>query len=72
MDLTALQQRINSRHDELITELKALDKLWIQEPISGQVRDPTLLRRLEDLYRLFSYFSRWSSQLQERLVQLSF
>jgi len=30
-----------------------------------------LLSRLEELYRLFSYFNRWNSQVQELVVQLS-
>ena len=26
---------------------------------------------LEELYRLFGYFNRWNSQIQERIVQLT-
>jgi hypothetical protein len=36
------------------------------------VRDRLPLGRLEELYRLFGYFARWSEQIQERVVQLSF
>jgi hypothetical protein len=31
-----------------------------------------ILPKLEELYRLFGYFNRWNSQIQERVVQLSF
>ena len=30
------------------------------------------LHRLEELHQLFSYFARWSGQIQERIVQISF
>ena len=30
-----------------------------------------LLKKLEELYRLFGYFNRWNSQIQERVVQLT-
>jgi len=72
LELSGLQQRMNSRRDELIIELKALDELWGQKASSSELRERGLLRRLEELYRLFSYFLRWSSQIQERIVQLSF
>ena len=35
-------------------------------------RAPALpLKRLEQVYRVFSYVSRWTDQLQERLVRLA-
>jgi DnaJ-domain-containing protein 1 len=70
--LTALQQGINSRRDGLIAELKELNEQWSKESGSDHKRKGWQLQRLEELYRLFSYFSRWSSQIQERIVQLSF
>jgi len=30
------------------------------------------LDRLEQIYRVFGYMARWTAQIQERLVQLSF
>lgn len=69
--LGALQQGINSRRDKLNAELKTVDELWTRESNPGHMRDTTLLERLEMLYRLFSYFGRWSNQIQERIVQLS-
>jgi hypothetical protein len=70
-ELNALQQRIALRRDKLIVELKELDQLWTRESGPDKKRDPNLLQSLEQLYRLFSYFSRWSSQIQERIIQLS-
>ncbi len=69
--LRRVQQQLNRKVAELNDELQRIDLDW-----SGAEKPPganraTLLRRLEELWRLFSYFGRWSSQVQERLVQLS-
>jgi hypothetical protein len=64
--LNALQQQLNARQERLVTELKELDERWVD------VADRTsMLGRMEELYRLFSYFARWQSQIQEKIVQLS-
>jgi DnaJ-domain-containing protein 1 len=64
--LNALQQQLNAKQEGLVAELKTLDARW------DDVADRTfMLRRLEELYRLFSYFARWQSQIQEKIVQLS-
>lgn len=64
--LSALQQQLNARQERLVTELKELDERWVD------VADRTsMLGRMEELYRLFSYFARWQSQIQEKIVQLS-
>jgi hypothetical protein len=65
--LQTLQQKINSRHEELLRELKSLDSKW--EATSERAG---LLQRLEELHALFGYFSRWNGQIQERIAQLSF
>jgi curved DNA-binding protein CbpA len=67
--LMTLQQNLNSWHERLILELKALDAEWLSD--SNPDRTSTL-PHLEQLYRLFSYFNRWSAQIQERIAQLSF
>lgn len=64
--LRKLQQQVAARRDQLIAELQSLDAIWIS-PAS-----PVALSRLENLYRLFSYYDRWLAQLQERSAQLSF
>ncbi|HEY2082110.1 MAG TPA: hypothetical protein VGI88_04950 [Verrucomicrobiae bacterium] len=66
--LQALRQRVNSLNDRLNDELKQIDAAWQARAATRA----TLLPRLEELYRLFSYFARWTSQVQERTVRLSF
>jgi DnaJ-domain-containing protein 1 len=64
--LSALQQQLNARQERLVTELRELDERWVD------VADrKSMLGRMEELYRLFSYFARWQSQIQEKIVQLS-
>ena len=66
--LQALRQRVNSISARLTDELQQIDAAWQ----SGATPRNALLQRLEELSRLFSYFSRWNAQLQERVVRLSF
>jgi DnaJ-domain-containing protein 1 len=67
--LQTLQTKLTELHNKLTKELKSLDALWISKAQSGERLD--LLKRLEELYRLFGYFNRWRSQIQEQIVQLS-
>jgi DnaJ-domain-containing protein 1 len=64
--LNGLQKKLRGFHDELLAKLKSLDAQWT----SGS-HGAMLLNDLENLYRLFSYFNRWTTQIQERIVQLS-
>ena len=64
--LNVLQKKIGGLHEQLLGELKTADTNW---PTAAR---PESLARLEELYRLFSYFNRWSRQLQERITRLSF
>lgn len=66
--LQAIRQRVNLLNDKLNEDLKKIDAEWQS---GGAVRS-ALLQWLEDMYKLFSYFARWSGQLQERVVRLSF
>jgi hypothetical protein len=52
----------------LLGELKALNAKWEAEDSKSRGE---MLPMLEKAYRLFSYFNRWSSHIQERVVQLS-
>ncbi len=55
--------RLNTLSAELRARIAALEaELRASEPIVG---------RLEGIYRLLSYYSRWLAQLQERTVQLA-
>lgn len=64
--LNLLKTKLGGLHAQLLDELKAIDANW---EMSAR---PESLARLEELYRLFSYFNRWSRQLQERSTRLSF
>ena len=66
--LQMLQQRVNAMNERLTEELRQIDAAW-QDDRQANV---SLLPRLEELHRLFSYFARWGAQIQERIVRLSF
>jgi len=72
--LNSLQQKINLKRDELSNELRELNIVWQNAPAIGSPERATKLplKRLEQIYRVFSYIARWSEQIQERVVQLSF
>lgn len=72
--LNQLRQRIDLRREELLAELKSMNAAWNAAPPPGsEGRAAALpLERLEQVYRVFSYMARWTEQIQERLVQLSF
>lgn len=72
--LNALQHKLGSRRDALAVELQTMNAAWATAPSAGSParRDALPLDRLEEIYRAFSYVLRWTAQVQERLVQLSF
>jgi DnaJ-domain-containing protein 1 len=67
--LNSLQKKLNDLREQILAELKSLDAKWI---ITDDNLRRELLPKLEELYRLFSYFNRWHNQILERIVQLSF
>lgn len=67
--LQKLQQNLILFHNQLLERLRALDAAWLSADSPARRQ---LLPQLEELYRLFSYFNRWNTQVQERIVQLSF
>ena len=69
--LLGLQNLIQGRNEQTEAELKQLDSAWDQAAATGLSGRPALLQRLEELWRLLSYFARWNGQLQERITQLS-
>ncbi len=71
--VNTLQARLDTKRGELETELQAMNATWTGAPSEPSVRRTALpLARLEQLYRTFSFLSRWAGQLQERVVQLAF
>jgi DnaJ-domain-containing protein 1 len=66
--LNSLQRKLNELREKLTGELKSLDEKWIENNLETR---GDLLKKLEELYRLFGYFNRWNNQIQERVVQLT-
>jgi len=66
--LMALQGKINSWREELLARVKEIDREWEKNAIERK----GLLQLLEKNCQLLGYFGRWSAQIQERIVQLSF
>jgi len=68
------QRRMEGSRDQLFNELREMTAAWENaaalEANQRQVALP--LGRVEEIYRELSYLLRWISQLQERLVQLTF
>jgi curved DNA-binding protein CbpA len=62
--LQALQRDINLRTEALERELGELSNRW-------ESRRSEAIIRLRELSQLFSYYARWSSQIQERLTRLA-
>ena len=71
--INVLQQRLGAQRGELEAQLQAMNAWWSAAPAEPAARRAGLpLARLEQLYRTFSFLSRWAAQLQERVVQLAF
>jgi curved DNA-binding protein CbpA len=68
--LGAMRRRVAERQENLSQEIQSLDAQWIDAKGNVTGRAP-LLRRLEDIYRLLSFYARWNAQLQEAIVQLT-
>ena len=71
--INALEQRLAERVAVLDEELRTLNRDWeTAAPLPDPARAQTLpLARLEEMYQLYGYLTRWRGQLQERLTQLS-
>jgi DnaJ-domain-containing protein 1 len=70
-NLQNLQRSIQDRRAGLLESLKKADAEWTSAAREPEDRK-NLCSHLEEMYRLFSYFDRWLSQIQERVVRLSF
>ena len=69
--LAAIQQRISSQRENLLARIQEIDRDWGTIPPGNRPERNTALQQLEELYRLLSYFTRWQTQLQERISQLA-
>jgi len=63
--LGELRQKISTRRDALIEELKTIDASW-----GATLPKPT--DALLKIWRVLSFYDRWLAQIQERVGQLSF
>jgi curved DNA-binding protein CbpA len=63
--LGALRQTIAVRRDALLLELEPMNAAW-------EMSAARPLERLQQIWRLLSFYERWLAQIQERLVKLSF
>lgn len=68
--LRAIQQRLSDGEAQLHEELQVLDADWSRLE-SDPVQHGTLLQRVEHIYRVLSFYTRWHTQIQETVVQLS-
>jgi DnaJ-domain-containing protein 1 len=64
--LRVLQSVVQSRYDQLLEEIKAVDAAWEAGEGGNTSARGTGLKRLEEIYRLLGYFGRWLGQLRER------
>ena len=63
--LSALRQSIVLRRDSLLAELAPMNAAW-------DTPGNRPLERLQEIWRLLSFYERWLAQIQERVVKLSF
>ncbi len=71
--LNDFQRELNSRRERVDEHLRQMNAQWESAPPVGSSDRAAVLPlvELELAYRTLSYLSRWSVQLQERVVQLA-
>ena len=69
--LQELLKTVEARNAALIVELKEADRWWVERDPSHN-RGAGMTEKLEDLYRLFGFHSRWAQSLRERVGRLNF
>lgn len=68
--LSTMQRRIGQRQKKLVRELQLFDAEWNETSGNASARAP-LLNKLAEIHRLLGFYARWSSQIQEAIVQLT-
>ena len=63
--LGGLRQTVVVPRDALFAELELMNAAWT-------AAGPRPLERLQEIWRLLSFYERWLTQIQERVVKLSF
>jgi DnaJ-domain-containing protein 1 len=69
--LNNMQGRLKAQEEDLLTSLLGVDRQW-QQMGHGLAQRRELLGKIENIYRLLSFNTRWSLQLQETIVHLMF
>ncbi|HWH69177.1 MAG TPA: hypothetical protein VNT26_07315 [Candidatus Sulfotelmatobacter sp.] len=69
--LSALQNQLRGQDEALLTELQNLNAFWDGRSPPAPPERAALLPQVEALWRLLSYFARWQSQIQERILLLT-
>ena len=67
-DLLAVRKHLEASRAGLEDRLRKLDAEWMAADAAGRGE---LVAGLEELRRLFAFFDRWLSQVQERFVQVA-
>jgi hypothetical protein len=72
--LQTLQAEINAELAALTDAIRNLNPVWESAPEIGHPDRLAALpmQRIEEIYRAVSHLSRWTQQLQERIVRISF
>mgnify|MGYP003695063063 CR=1 FL=1 len=72
--LQTLQGEINAELSDLNDEIRNLNPKWESAPDIGHPDRAAALpmRRVEEIYRAVSHLTRWTQQLQERIVRITF
>lgn len=68
--LRGVQQRLAEHQAKLDQELQARNAEWVRSE-TDPVQRGVLLQRVEQIHQQLSFYTRWSAQLQETIVQLS-
>jgi len=68
-----LLRSLLAQTNQLHSRLQEMNPLWDNAPPVGDTQRPAQLPlpELEQIYRTLSYLNRWTSQLQEQVVQLT-
>ena len=69
--LIARQRQVTRRQESLLAQLRALDEAWLKAEDNTPSKQ-ILLDPLQEIWRLLSFLTRWSSQIQERLARIAF
>ncbi len=68
----AMMNKLCTQLEAVDAELRELNHAWETAPNDTMRAQSLPLKRIEELWRLVSYLTRWTAQLQERNVRLAF